>query len=176
MLGVSIREVHQDELPLLQKIGRETFEAAFGAQNKAADMKAYLDESYSAERIQKEFEHDESLFFFAEIDNKVIGYLKVNWGKAQTEGESQSSLEIERIYVISAFQGKKVGKLLFEKAIKIARTKGKQSIWLGVWEKNNKAIKFYERLGFQIYGSHDFLLGTDLQTDILMRLNLDNYE
>lgn len=176
MLGVSIREVHQEELPLLQKIGRETFEAAFGAQNKATDMKAYLDESYSVARIQKEFKHDESLFFFAEIDNKVIGYLKVNWGNAQTEGESQSSLEIERIYVISAFQGKKVGKVLFEKAVEIAREKGKQSIWLGVWEKNKKAIKFYVRLGFQIYGSHDFLLGTDLQTDILMRLNLDYHE
>jgi len=168
MLNVSIREVDQDELLLLHKIGRETFEAAFGDQNTASDMKAYLDESYSIERIQQEFRNDESLFFFAELDEEVIGYLKVNWGEAQTEGNNNDSLEIERIYVISAFQGKKIGKVLFDKAIEVAMAKGKQSIWLGVWEKNIKAIKFYERLGFTMFGSHDFLLGSDLQTDMLM--------
>ena len=84
----------------------------------------------------------------------------------------ERALEIERIYVNSEFQGRKIGQLLLSKAISLANEQHLKQIWLGVWEYNPKAIKFYERNGFQEFDKHIFKLGDDEQTDILMRLTL----
>jgi ribosomal protein S18 acetylase RimI-like enzyme len=105
-------------------------------------------------------------------DQKEIGYLKVNEGAAQTELKNLQALEIERIYVKKEFQDKKVGQLLFEKALELAKLQGAPYIWLGVWEKNLKAIRFYKRNGFVEFDKHIFKVGTDEQTDLLMKIDL----
>jgi ribosomal protein S18 acetylase RimI-like enzyme len=106
------------------------------------------------------------------MDEKIIGYLKVNFGKAQTDFKEDDSIEIERVYVMVEFHGKEVGKKLLVKAIEISREKNAKSVWLGVWEKNYKAIRFYHKNGFLEFGKHPFILGDDIQTDILMELQL----
>jgi ribosomal protein S18 acetylase RimI-like enzyme len=98
--------------------------------------------------------------------------LKINRGEAQTEKKEDNSLEIERIYVLEKFQGRRVGQMLFQKAVEIAKLNQKDYIWLGVWEKNEKAIQFYLKNGFEVFDKHIFKLGVDLQTDLLMRLKL----
>ncbi|MCO6491931.1 MAG: GNAT family N-acetyltransferase [Phaeodactylibacter sp.] len=169
---VSIRLAEAPDLPALRDIARLTFAEAFSARNTASDMDKYLDESLSLEKLAAELAHPESLFFFAEFNGRVIGYLKVNWGKAQTESLPEFALEIERIYVLAEYHGKSVGKKLFEKAFQLAQQKKMEAIWLGVWEENTKAIRFYRKHGFVEFGKHLFRLGEDEQTDVLMKLKL----
>jgi ribosomal protein S18 acetylase RimI-like enzyme len=103
------------------------------------------------------------------LDEAVIGYLKINTGQAQTELQDSQALEIERIYVLKSFHGKKVGQLLYEKAMSVAAELGVNYVWLGVWEKNARAIRFYSKNGFEPFDKHIFKLGDDVQTDIMMK-------
>lgn len=170
--NLSIRPVEKSDLPALREIARSTFADTFSDQNAASDMDKYLNDSFSLEKLAAEFETPGALFFFAETAGKVIGYLKVNWGAAQTESLPGKMLEIERIYVLSDYRGKKVGKALFEKALSIAQEKKRDGIWLGVWEKNTAALHFYRKNGFVEFGTHPFRLGDDEQTDLLMKLEI----
>lgn len=169
---VKIEKVHVSELKHLFNISRQTFYDTFHAQNTESDIKKFLNDSFSDAQLTKEFNTPNSQFYFAKINNDIVGYLKLNFGEAQTELQDNQSLEIERIYVLHAFQGKKVGQAFFEKTLKIAKEKNLKYIWLGVWEKNLKAIQFYTKNGFIIFDKHVFVLGNDIQTDIMMKLLL----
>ena len=158
------------EISALQKISKDTFVEAFSNQNTEENMRKYLEENLSIQQLTNELLNSESSFYFARMDEKIIGYLKVNFGKAQTDFKEDDSIEIERVYVLSEFHGKDVGKKLLDKAIEISREKNAKSVWLGVWEKNYKAIRFYQKNGFLEFGEHPFILGDDIQTDILMKL------
>lgn len=111
----------------------------------------------------------ESAFFFAVIDDDVAGYLKLNVGAAQTEQVGEDALEVERIYALRRFKRQGLGTLMMERAMNEAANRGLNTVWLGVWEHNVAAQRFYERLGFSVFGSHVFTLGDDEQTDLLMK-------
>lgn len=132
-------------------------------------MVKYLEEGFSTEKLTRELNDESSQFYFALLDNQVIGYLKLNTGLSQTELQNDKALEIERIYVLGAYHGKKVGQLLYNKAIDIAERLNAEYVWLGVWEENTKAIRFYEKNGFTAFDKHVFWLGDDEQTDIMMK-------
>lgn len=172
MEGVTISKASIGDVATLQIIGRQTFFETFAASNTEEDMKKYLDDNFTVEKITGELNNPDSYFFIAREDGEAIGYLKVNEGNAQTELKDNSSLEIERIYVLSAFHGKKIGQILYEKALTLAQALNKKSIWLGVWEENLRAIKFYEKNGFVAFDKHIFKMGEDEQTDIMMRKTL----
>jgi len=104
--------------------------------------------------------------FFAHLN---AGYIKINFNDAQTEYKDKNALEVERIYVSGEHHGKQIGKQLLDFAINTARSKQFAYVWLGVWEHNGKAIGFYKHHGFEPCGSHDFMLGDDKQTDLLMK-------
>ena len=136
-------------------------------------MQKYLEEGFTVDKLTSELTNPNSEFYFALFDNKVIGYLKINFGQAQTELKDQNALEIERIYVLKEFHGKKVGQILYDKAFDIAKQTSANYLWLGVWEENPRAINFYKKNGFVEFDKHIFKLGTDEQTDIMMKLQLD---
>ena len=96
--------------------------------------------------------------------------MKLNFDKAQTEPGHHNTLEIQRIYILQAYQGKQIGKQLIQKTIEIGIENNLDYIWLGVWEHNVDAIKFYEKQGFKKFDTHIFKLGDDEQTDNLMKL------
>jgi ribosomal protein S18 acetylase RimI-like enzyme len=173
MQHIQIIRATKADITALQQIGRQTFFETFAASNTASDMQQYLDEKFSTEQISSELDQPASEFYLALQSDTVIGYLKINGGSAQTELRDGQSLEIERIYVLNAFHGKKIGQLLFSKALDVAREQQKSSIWLGVWEQNTRAIRFYEKNGFVPFDKHIFQLGDDAQTDIMMRKELD---
>jgi len=164
-----IRQASIKELEVIKLIGRETFYETFAHSNTASDMQKYLDENFNDEKVSREINNPDSLFFIAWEGNDAIGYLKVNLGKAQTEIQDNTSLEIERIYVRQIYHGKKVGQILYEKALEIAQLRKKSYIWLGVWEENPKAIRFYEKNGFTVFDKHIFKMGEDEQTDVMMK-------
>ncbi len=171
MQDISIRKIVISEVEELQKIGRQTFRETFEEVNSEEDMLKYEAESLSIEKLTQELENPDSEFYFALKENEILGYLKLNFADAQTE-KVEEGYEIERIYVLKAFHGMKVGQILFEKALQIGQEKEMSSVWLGVWEENHRALRFYEKNGFEVFGKHDFVLGEDVQTDLMMKLAL----
>ncbi len=168
MDDIIIRKILLDEISELQAISRQTFFETFADYNTADNMQKYLDENLSIDKLINEWSNPNSEFYFASIDGKIIAYLKINTGDAQTELKGKSSLEIERIYVLKDYHGKKVGQILYDKAIEIARQRHVDYVWLGVWEKNLRAIQFYRKNGFVAFDKHIFKLGDELQTDLMM--------
>lgn len=161
-----------EDLDLLQEIGKLTFTETFAAQNSEENFNQYLEEAFSSKRLSDELLDSHSEFYFAVLQGAVIGYLKLNFGPSQTDLKDNKAVEVERIYVLQAHQGKKVGQLLLDFVIKVAGKAGAKYVWLGVWEENPKAIRFYQKNGFVEFDRHIFRLGDDEQTDLMMKLSL----
>ena len=171
-LNITILQINDSHIVALQQIGRQSFSETFAESNSAENMAKYLEEAYSYEKLNAELNDPNSIFYFAMMDQNVIGYLKLNFGASQTELKDNNALEIERIYVLKEFHGKKVGQLLFDKAIKTAKEHHVSYVWLGVWEENKRALQFYTKNGFVEFYQHIFVLGDEAQTDIMMKLEL----
>ena len=171
-LNITIEQINNSHIEALQQIGRQTFSETFAESNSADNMAKYLAEAYSFEKLNEELNNQNSFFYFAILDEKIIGYLKLNMGGSQTELKDNDALEIERIYVLKDFHGKKVGQLLFDKALTIAKELQVAYVWLGVWEENKRALRFYTKNGFVEFDQHVFVLGDEAQTDIMMKLAL----
>lgn len=169
---MEIREVTPEDMAQLQEIGRRTFFETYSSVNTEENMTNYLAENLSIDKLMSEFSDKNTEFYFALMNERIVGFLKLNSGEAQTEPNQENSLEIERIYVLSEFQGKGVGQFLFEKTVELANKRKLDYVWLGVWEQNSKAIGFYKKNGFVEFGKHLFILGNDEQQDILMKLDL----
>lgn len=169
MENIEIVRATPNDLLQLQHIGRETFSQTFSEINSEENMSKYLKESFSSEKLTEELSNELSQFYFAKLGNEVIGYMKLNTGAAQKENPDENALEIERIYVLQDFYGKKVGQLLYNKAIEVAKELAVDHVWLGVWEKNFRALAFYNKNGFVKFGQHEFVLGDDIQIDLLMK-------
>lgn len=172
MENIEIKKIAPNDLKDLQKISKQTFTETFSADNSAENLAKYLEESFSIEKLGRELNNTASQFYFALLDSTVIGYMKLNTRESQTELQGDKALEIERIYVLEAYHGKKVGQLLYDKAIQVAIELGAEYVWLGVWEENPRAIRFYQKNGFVEFDKHIFKLGEEEQTDIMMKKKL----
>lgn len=173
MSSIIISKSGEKDLETLQSIGIQTFTETFAEDNTEEAMKQYLEDSFNTEKIKSELNNPDSLFYIAWEEDNPVGYLKMNSGKAQTELQDETSLEIERIYVKKSHHGKKVGQLLYNQALETAKQLGKSYLWLGVWEKNLRAINFYSKNGFVEFDKHIFRLGEEEQTDLMMKKVLD---
>lgn len=172
MQRLQIIKATPDDVSTLQKISSDTFYETFAYANTEADMQQYLEETFSKEKLQEELQHENIYYFLATEDEKVIGYLKLNTGTMQTEQLDAHTIEIERIYINSAHHGTGAGQQLLEQAFTFAREQQADYIWLAVWEHNPRAIRFYEKNDFVAFGTHPFILGQDVQTDLLMKKRL----
>lgn len=172
MNKIEIRKASLSDLESLQKIGSQTFMETFAAVNTPENLSHYLEESFNTAQLTLELNNPESSFYLATLDKKNIGYLKINFGKAQTEIMDTSAMEIQRIYVLQEFHGKKIGQLLIDEVLNIAKLNPVTFIWLGVWEQNHRALSFYRKNDFYVFDKHVFTLGKDIQTDLLMKLQI----
>lgn len=166
-INVTIRKATKTDLPLLRSLAIETYTQAFSKANTKEDMELYITEAFSEVRLKKEFEEPDSVFFLAELENEIVGYTRLR--NNQEEVQDENAIEIQRIYAASHMIGKGIGQTLLNHCLAYAKINNKKSIWLGVWEKNNRAFQFYQNNGFEKFGEHAFQMGTDLQTDILMK-------
>lgn len=172
MQQIQITKITSSQVQQLQEVGKQTFQETFAEHNSEENMKTYLEKEFAIEKLQAQLHNKDSAFYFATLESKVIGYLKINFGLSQTELKDNASIEIERIYVLKEFHGKKIGQLLYDKAMQIAKEKKVDYIWLGVWEENKKALHFYTKNGFVVFDKHLFKLGNDEQTDLMMKLQV----
>jgi len=169
MEEIVVKKASPADANVLAVIARETFVESYADKNTKENMADYLNTHFTDSVIRDELTNTDCHIFIAWDDNRPAGYLKLNTGAAQTDLQESNSLELERIYVKRAWQGRKVGQLLLEKAVDTAYELGKTSIWLGVWEDNPGAVRFYKRNGFIPFGTHTFTLGSEAQNDIMMR-------
>ncbi len=152
--------------PLAVKIFNDTF--ADNPLNKPDDMRAYIAEFLSVEAFGKDLADENSMFFIAEIERKIIGYAKLIEHSTEDCVSDENPIELNKLYVTHEFHGKGIAQVLMEKCFAEAKGKNYQTMWLGVWEFNFRAQKFYEKLGFRQVGTHIFQLGSDPQTDWIM--------
>lgn len=164
-----IKNCSLEDIEKVRLISEKTFYETFSDENSKEDMENYLKENFSYKKIKSEMQNDGSIFFIVEGNGETAAYMKVNFDKAQTEEGHDNTLEIQRIYVLEQYKGRKIGRDLIEKAKEIGKDNNLQYIWLGVWENNYNAIKFYEKHGFEKFDTHIFVLGDDKQTDNLMK-------
>ncbi|MEB2777256.1 GNAT family N-acetyltransferase [Algoriphagus sp. D3-2-R+10] len=166
-----IRKANFADLNSLVEMARISFVEAFSERNKIENVNSYLEEAFTEEQFAEEMESPASVFFLLEVDGELAGYSKVNFVPAQTDLNDNSSLEVARLYLLEKYIGLGLGKILLNHTINFAKLNRKKYLWLGVWEKNNRAIKFYEKNGLSIFSSHAFPFGDEIQTDFLMRID-----
>jgi len=167
-----IRPATPEDAGLLEEMGATTFRDAFGAQNTPENMDAYLAASFSAEIQAAELADPSSAFVIAEDEGVAVGYAKLTEGPAPAAVAGQRPIEVVRIYARREWIGRKVGALLMQTCLDVAREKGCDVLWLGVWEHNPRAIAFYRRWGFVAVGEHTFQLGSEPQRDVLMQIEI----
>ena len=158
----NIRPATPDDAAALAELGARTFRDAFAAQNRAEDMDAYVAQTYGEAQQRRELVDPKNVALVVERNGVLVGFAQLR--------REQEKVEIARFYVERAHHGEGIAQELMERVIDTARGLGAETLWLGVWEHNPRAIRFYEKCGFVDIGSHPFLVGSDLQTDRLMSL------
>jgi len=172
MNTIEIRKATVSDLDSIQKISIQTFTETFAAVNTPENIANYIKNSLNTEQLTAELNNLSSQFYIAYSNDEVVGYLKINFGDAQTESINENALEVQRIYVLQNFHGKNIGQLLLDEVKKIAQITNVDSVWLGVWEENHRALRFYTKNEFVVFDKHVFMMGNDEQTDLLMRFQI----
>src|SRR3954469_24393017 len=170
--GFTVRNADAGDLSTLLEMGIRTFNEAFADVNRPEDMEAYLGEAFAEEQVATEMGDPLSTFLIAESDGSPVGYAKLYRGEVPDCVTGKHPIELARLYVVRNVYGLGVGNALMNGLINIARQEGYETMWLGVWEHNERAKAFYRKHGFTEVGSHIFQLGSDAQTDLVMERRL----
>jgi len=171
---MNIRYGTTADAKMLSELGAKTFYDTFTKDNTPENMQAHLKNSFSPEIQFVELSDPNHIFLVAEDESQPIGYAQLTLDSKEEFLTGVISLEVRRIYASQEYIGKGVGKTLMQAAIHEAERRGCDSIWLGVWEKNPRAIEFYKKWGFKEVGSHIFTVGDDPQRDFIMELSIDH--
>jgi GNAT superfamily N-acetyltransferase len=169
---VAVRVASHGDVPLLAELGRETFRSTFAQDNTPEDMEAYLEEHFSESRLAREVSDPLATFLLAELSGHPVGYAKLLAGEPDPSVTGAKPMELVRLYVLPESIGHGIGARLMQGCIDAATSRGFETLWLGVWEHNPRAIRFYRKWGFQEVGSHLFQLGSDAQTDLILQKSL----
>lgn len=171
---INIRHAASDDARLLTDLSSTTFRDAFAQHPKNApdDLARYMQQAFSLEQITAELADSKNLFLLAEIGGELAGYAKLIFDNIEPGVTADKPVELSRLYSHQKFLGKGVGQALMDGCFERAKTDGSDVMWLGVWEFNPRARRFYEKHGFYEVGKHTFQLGSDPQTDLLMQKEL----
>ena len=169
MNDIVIRTATSQDADLVATLSRQTFYDTFARHNTTEDMNKFMNEQFTHQKLMEEVGAPGNHFLLAYDNKDVVGYARLRDSANPVQLGNVRAIEIARIYAVQHQIGKGVGRALMEQCIQFAKDADYEVIWLGVWEKNQKAIDFYTRWGFEKMGEHDFVLGTDVQTDWLMK-------
>jgi len=169
MQEFTIRYAGSDDAELIADLSRKTFYETFGYVNTKENMDKFMNEQFTRQKLIKEVSEPGNTFLLAFDGDIPVGYARLREGMKRPEFNGKDSIEVARIYSINTYLGTGVGQQLMRQCIFVAKEMKKEVVWLGVWEKNPRAIAFYTKWGFVKFAEHDFLLGDDRQTDWLMK-------
>ena len=165
---IATRPARLDDAALLTELGASTFREAFESSNRPEDFAAYMAAAFGEAIQRTELEDPNTIVFLAEREGDAVGYVMLRERTPPSEVGSDDALEIARLYARKRALGSGVGAALMQRALAEAAGRGKEAVWLGVWARNPRAIAFYESWGFHRCGTQPFVLGTDVQTDLVM--------
>jgi ribosomal protein S18 acetylase RimI-like enzyme len=177
----AIRRGQPGDAEALAELGARAFSDTFLADNDPADIAAFLANTFAPEKQAVELAdsavdylvaEDRSALAGAGSGGLLVGYAMLQRGPAPACVAASAPIEIARLYVARAQLGRGAGEALMARCVEDARNAGHDVIWLGVWERNARAIRFYERWSFRRVGEHVFVVGSDPQTDLLFRRSL----
>lgn len=164
-----IREATIEDAKLIADISHQTFYETFAPYNRQEDMDKFLNQQFTKGKLILEVGAKGNIFLLAYSGDQIAGYVKIRDERVPLNMGDVSALEIARIYAMANQIGKGVGSFLMQSCLEIAKQRKKDWLWLGVWEKNERAIEFYTKWGFEKFDETDFLLGDDVQRDWLMK-------
>jgi len=169
-INLKIRRGTVEDADALAPLAIEIFNDAFAANplNKPEDMRDYIAAAFSLDQTRRELAAADLIFFIAEVENRMIGYAKLREHSTEDCVSDKNPIELGRLYVLKDFHGRGIAGKLMDECFGYALEKNYRTMWLGVWEHNHRAQRFYEKLGFVKVGSHVFQLGGDAQTDWVM--------
>src|SRR5262245_30966090 len=167
-----VRQADSLDAALLAELGKSTFVDTFAKYNDPDDMARYIADAFSVETLTVELADPLTMFLIAELDGTACGYARLTAGGVLPSVTGSNPIELVRLYASSQWLGRGVGEALMKACLESARRLGYQTMWLGVWERNERAQAFYRKWNFQIVGTKSFRLGTDEQTDFVMELAL----
>jgi diamine N-acetyltransferase len=169
---VDIKQVGPADVDLVVELARKTFRETYADYNDPNELMLYMDRALTKQVLQQELDANGSAWYIGCLDGVPVGFFKIRWESTPKNIEDRKPLELQRIYVLQEYQGFSIGKALITKVKEQARSNGYNTIWLQVWQKNTKAIKFYQSSGFVVYETDSFLMGNEVQQDFLMRYDL----
>jgi len=164
----TIRKATRSDAAPLSSLAERTFRDSFGFGNTAQNMDAHCRESYGEDFQAEEIANPNMVTLLAEHGEELVGFAQLRWSEAPSFVQGNSRGEIQRLYVASKWHGKGAAQALMAACIKEMKAHGSDVVWLGVWERNPRAIAFYRKLGFVERGDHVFPLGHEPQRDIVM--------
>lgn len=169
---MNIRPATVNDAEVLAELARRTFHDTFASTNDPTDMALYLSRAYGIDQQTRELADRDLTTLLVEQDGEAIGYAQLRAGHVPDCVTGPNPIELWRFYVSREWHGRGIAKPLMERVMASARTRGARTLWLGVWERNDRAHAFYVKCGFADAGEHIFLFGTDPQTDVVMVTSL----
>lgn len=171
--ALSFRDAREEDAADLAEIGRETFIETFGDLYAPSDLKQFLDDTFTADSMLAEIRDPDVEIRICFAGRRMVAYCKIGPCKLPIEREPAPALELHRVYVSQARQGVGVGRILLTWAIERARRRDARSLFLGVWQSNERAIAVYRSRGFEVVGTYKFKVGETLDDEFIMRLILE---
>ena len=169
---VSIQPATFPDTQALRNLSEQTFIDTYAVFNTPENMEKHISTKFTLEQIQSELTDSSVQYLLLKKEGQLIGFTKLVKNHVPKELSSTNVIEIERFYVDKAFHGQHLGKNLMNVCLDWCREAGFETVWLGVWEKNARALQFYTKMGFEKIGEHVFVLGTEVQNDYVMAKNI----
>ena len=171
-MSVIIRRAIESDAAMLAGLAELTFRQAFAVDNSDADMDQHCLSNFGTEIQRTEILDANTVFLLAESDDEMVGFCQLRLTSSKDCVPGKSPAELYRIYVLKDWHGSGIAQGIMSSAIDLATVNGGDALWLGVWEHNQKAINFYKKHDFSVVGEHEFLLGEDVQRDLVLAITL----
>lgn len=167
-MPTTIRRALPEDAPALAELAARTFHDTFAADSRPEDMALHAAESYGVTQQHREIVNPDIQTLLLEIDGTLSGFAQLRSGVTPESVAGPAALELWRFYIARAHHGRGAAQLLMTSVIEEVERRGGRTLWLGVWERNDRAQAFYRKCGFVDVGSHVYMVGADAQTDRIM--------
>jgi diamine N-acetyltransferase len=165
----TIQPAQLSDASTLRDLMEQTFIDTYAVFNTPENMQRHITERFGLAQVREELQDENGQYLLVKQNGQLIGFAKLVKDHSVQGLEGKRVVEIERIYVTRAYHGQKLGAKLMQACLNWSKDAGFETVWLGVWEHNLKALSFYEKMGFQRFGQHEFVLGSEVQNDFLMK-------
>lgn len=166
---MTIRPAVSADASALAELAARTFHETFAADNRPEDMAAHAAESYGPALQAREISDPDIVTVLVHVDEELVGFSQLRRGLAPACVRGEAPVEVWRFYVAKQYHGKGIAQALMARVDADAQQMGARTLWLGVWERNERAKAFYRKCGFVDVGAHVYMVGSDAQTDRIMK-------